>query len=1041
MKKYFKILFATSLFSAMFFCVASSAFAASSVVGDGSTTTPQPFGMTCDPYAGTPPLIFIEGEAYIPTQGGVCIFAIPQSETWKFMAIYKGTVGSSTLTNFGYVNNDPDQVFDMPDSAFAAFDPQPGEEFFSVSVGGSSFSDIEDADTYFRTGVGSAPSDYSIVHWYWGAPPCSENCNDNVMFLPGIEGSYLYDSSNTEVWLPSNDSVADTLALDTTGSSTNSDITTFDAIGQTGSAQLDHDVYKDFLAKMNTWQTTYGIIATTTPYDWRLDYNTLLTNGKKLSDGHITYLQPPLPGQDPYIIATLKQLANSSPTGKVTIIAHSNGGLLAKALMQKLGATTTAQLIGKVILVDVPQVGTPQAVGALLNGYHAGIPNATSDAEARKLAQNMPAAYNLLPSNGYFTYTDNPVITFDDASMSDWLAQYSDSSNPAVGIHSVELLQNFMTDNSGFRPTPAFDDTDTPAIVNSQLYSNSTTTHASLDLWTPPAGVQLITIAGWGNETLSGINFKREANGCLVSGTNGCAVSSYGSQITYDPLTVIDGDGTVVDSSQQWAGGASSTRYWVNLYGYNCPTFFTCLPQTGLVAAEFRVTHSNILEVSELQNLLTNIISNSSTTTLPEYISTTEPTYDGSEPRLHFVLHSPLTLGFTDSSGNYTGSTATTTVFNSHGVDYERFGEMQWLSVPASMTGQVVMDGTASGSFALDVQSVNGDTVEATTTFAAVPVATSTIATLAVSPSVSPTASSTLDVDENGDGTTDLSMPATQGAVVTPPFATISQSIPTTTVHQLFLISWTATSTSACTVTRQRLSDGVTNSPWPDPVTGTELTGSAYAAPSSVITVHWFIVCTGPNGTVQSDIYHGSVSTAVTVSSISGGTINLGYTDLPTNAQLVYVEASTSQTVAGYRVPLGAGGTASTTLFANGIAPGTYYLLAQDATTSAFIIQSDPFTIGTSSSPTVTYDSASSTAQTVSFEYANLPTNSQIVFVNNTSGQATTTDSFLVAAGGTGSTTVSTAGITTYGGYHLKAQDDTDGTYYAQTVTFYISAP
>ena len=136
-----------------------------------------------------------------------------------------------------------------------------------------------------------------------------------------------------------------------------------------------------------------------------------MNNGNKIGD-NISYLTAT---SSPYVIQELKRLAKSSKTGKVTIVAHSNGGLVAKALMQKLGDAETAKLIDKVIFVAVPQVGTPQAIGALLHGYEQGLPKDwisvfLSESTARTLAQNMSSAYNLLPSANYF------------ASIFDWKA-------------------------------------------------------------------------------------------------------------------------------------------------------------------------------------------------------------------------------------------------------------------------------------------------------------------------------------------------------------------------------------------------------------------------------------------------------------------------------------------------------------------------------------------------------------------------------------------------------------------------------------------
>jgi hypothetical protein len=91
--------------------------------------------------------------------------------------------------------------------------------------------------------------------------------------------------------------------------------------------------------------------------------------------------------------------------------------------------------------------------------------------------------------------------------------------------------------------------------------------------------------------------------------------------------------------------------------------------------------------------------------------------------------------------------------------------------VPKSLAGKLVMRGTGSGSFALDIEEVNGNETLATTTFAAVPSSTSTTATIDINPASSPTANALLKVDFNGDGTIDSTLNAKQGAIVTPDFA------------------------------------------------------------------------------------------------------------------------------------------------------------------------------------------------------------------------------------------------------------------------------
>jgi pimeloyl-ACP methyl ester carboxylesterase len=593
-------------------------------------------------------------------------------------------------------------------------------------------------------------------------PGVDPDCNSNVMFLPGIEGSELFTPgtlTENKIWLPNSLFGFDVPNLDLTNSAATNNVYTKEKHILANAYHI-YPIYSDFINAMNLLKLQNKIVDwEPIAYDWRLDYSELVANGNDI-DGKIYYHGTNAATSTPYISQELRRLAATSRTGKVTIITHSNGGLLAKTL---LSHPEYSQYIDRLIMVAAPQLGTPEAIPGLLHGADQSLPFENfpilfSAPAARQLSLYTPMVYNLLPSDRFFTYTDDPVIKFDPSSMNDWLTKYSDTANLGVGIHSEELLKNFATDVS--RGAPAINDVATPGLANTTLLKNAITMHASLDAWVRPAGLQVITIAGWGNETLSNIEYERSETGCTIANATGCSSPTYGNQVTFKLNKVIDGDGTVVEPSAHWANGAITTRYWINLlkfnqiFGFNAP-------------GALRTAHGNIFEVPQLITFLSNIVTSTSAP-LPQFISDTEPVYDGSDPRLHFVLHSPLTLGFTDSKGNYTGITASTTVSNIPGVDYERIGEVQWLSIPKSLAGQVVMRGTGSGRFTLDIEEVNGNETLATSTFAAVPSSTSTIVTINIDPTVSPTLSSTLNIDFNGDGIVDRVLHAKQGNVVLP---------------------------------------------------------------------------------------------------------------------------------------------------------------------------------------------------------------------------------------------------------------------------------
>ncbi|MDO8566728.1 MAG: hypothetical protein Q7R58_01085, partial [bacterium] len=172
--------------------------------------------------------------------------------------------------------------------------------------------------------------------------PCvaTNSCASNVLFLPGIEGSRLYrpdyNGGTDQLWEPNIDSDAGDLFLTADGKSVRSDVYTRDVIDE--AYGVGQNIYKSFIAQMNELKTD-GTITDwkAVPYDWRLSFDDILNNGRQFPDGRIYYAGDLAATSSPYLIQELRRLAKSSKTEKVTIVAHSNGGLITKALIQKLG--------------------------------------------------------------------------------------------------------------------------------------------------------------------------------------------------------------------------------------------------------------------------------------------------------------------------------------------------------------------------------------------------------------------------------------------------------------------------------------------------------------------------------------------------------------------------------------------------------------------------------------------------------------------------------------------------------------------------------
>jgi pimeloyl-ACP methyl ester carboxylesterase len=557
----------------------------------------------------------------------------------------------------------------------------------------------------------------------------------NVLFLPGIKGSRLYDANDNKLWEPEGNQDVENLFLTSTGVGANTGIHTKSGDIIETIAGFS-EIYGSFIRSMNELQTAKTIKEwRIVSYDWRLSLDDIVNKGAVREDN--IYFDET--ADIPYIERNLLELASSSPTHRVTIIAHSNGGLVAKKLMMKLGDTETARLIDKVIFVGVPQSGAPQALGALLFGYKESLPSwfpfIVHTSTARTFAENSPMGYHLLPSQRYFDDVfdqEHAVVRFKAVSTyAEERAEYGNVINTWEELRAFSLAE----DNGRVKPEAVV--FSKPNVLNDFLLTYAKRTHDSIDAWVPPADVTLYQIGGWGKTTVSGIEFYEL-----------CVLSVCKKE--YRPMFVEDGDGVVPIPSALMLSTTTDNikRFWVNLdlYGF------------GPIGNK---NHGNILSVTDMQIFLQNILLNDSS--LPENILTSQPAASITAKQLRFMLHSPLTLNLYDSSGNHTGPTENESSEETiPGSEYGQFGEVQYIIVPAGPEYRVEMNGVASGTFSLDIQEVSDGSVVASTTLASVPTQAGTIATMTIGDSLE--AVSNLSVDLDGNGSADFQQPVSQNS-------------------------------------------------------------------------------------------------------------------------------------------------------------------------------------------------------------------------------------------------------------------------------------
>ena len=554
------------------------------------------------------------------------------------------------------------------------------------------------------------------------SPPAE--CCSSVAFIPGLQATRL-DLDGNRLWEPNRNLDVETLFLDDDGNSLTSDVSTDGIIDEA----FGFNIYKNFVSFMD------GLVATGTiaewkpfPYDWRFGPEDIIERDVLLMDGSAYRMY------DEFL-----RLAEDSPTGKASIIAHSNGGLVAKALISKLEAEGKVNIVDKLILVAAPQLGTPKAIAGILHGDEQAIPSKLgillTKETARELAENMPSAYTLLPSEKYFKDVLDPVIEFDEdvSEIYDFPALYGNA------IDSRTELDSFLLGDNGARTEPSGFNIDEPNVLGENLLRSATSTQDKLDAWVPPADIKVIQIAGWGLDTIRGIRY----DDCDI-----LLCPDNLSNLDRELLLVHDGDGTVVIPSAVAMEGVES--YYVNLKDYNKELFLNRRRNRD---------HADILEVEYMKDLLTGLIKGDEFTE-SIFITNIKPTPKDEDKKLRFRIHSPVSLDLYDSEGNHTGlipnpdsdsdlQRIEQELPNSY---YLEFGETKYAGADTFATTTVVLIGEANGTFTFEIDEVLGDAVVASTTFSDIPVITGARITTDIQYAAS---STMLSVDMDGDGVVD----------------------------------------------------------------------------------------------------------------------------------------------------------------------------------------------------------------------------------------------------------------------------------------------
>ena len=659
-------------------------------------------------------------------------------------AMHKSSILHVGQTETFYSYQDPEvdengdyvhEAIDLPESGFANYGSLPvsAENNWWGSVDGPDPDNLRGERTSVSTNVQFTP--WLLTDNLDTAATTSPQAASSILFLPGISGSRLYEKVlgiENKRWEPSlfsSQSDVKALWLDLAGNSINLIYTKDgEAVSTTDLPGYKVDIYRTFFEQLEELKLSNSIADYKIfPYDWRKSPIDVAEGANDYSNG-VRYLSQ-----------EIEDLADDSATGKVSVVGHSNGGLVAKALMKKLEREGKADLVDKVILVDSPQLGTPDALAPTLHGDYGKLTGThgvfVSQENMRNLAHNMPDAYALLPSSEYFAKVSDPIIDLTSAPKLRASAGFTENS-----ISSRTDLATFVTEDVG-RSKPASDDVESPNTLSPHLFLGASTLHEYLDRWSPPAGVDVIEVVGWGLDTVKGIRYLEEEKIFCPEFGGPCIPRT---MLTHQPLFTQDGDGTVVAASQV----LGTDGYYINLPNAN-PAF------------NKNWRHADITESVPFQELFTNLVSTSSPTRLPNYVTNTMPHLETSEKRLRIRVLSPVSLEAYDSLGRHTGMIPNPSsdmfakeeqIPNSY---YQEFGEGKYLGLPGEGTATIKMKGLDTGTFTFEITSI-GVSSSSVVAYEDIPVTASSSVEVSIIEDNVEQASLILDVD--GDGQTDIAI-------------------------------------------------------------------------------------------------------------------------------------------------------------------------------------------------------------------------------------------------------------------------------------------
>jgi pimeloyl-ACP methyl ester carboxylesterase len=479
----------------------------------------------------------------------------------------------------------------------------------------------------------------------------NENCKNvtPVIIIPGITGSYLFEDEEggKEVWLKMFSLLLDPfdfylnkLILNQEGNQkSDKKLKTGDVFRKVGGVDIFDGLIKEL--ENNGYVENENMFVF--PYDWRRgnEYTAGLLKNK------------------------IEEVLSQTGMEKVDVLAHSMGGLVTKKYIQQYGENN----INKVVFFGTPHFGAPKSFKALMYGDDMGMKIfhlfGLSNHRMKIISQNMPAVYELLPSQKYFEkhgsyvkdyrkYLGGSVVPLPGIRLFNNVKEKFLNLVEPVNL-SFDSIKNFML-NDGRNPL---------------MFPFAENLHRDIDNLVINSPVY--NFVGCGSGTVGGFNLK----------TNVKISTPVGVLLENDyELLYVNGDGTVPLVSADGVEGANV--YFAKGYGH------------GTLPSSFEVKKNvlNILKNEEVD--FSDVIS----------LDDAGCNIEG----LSVSIHSPVNLHVYDEEGNHTGLDDEGNIeYSIEGVEFDMIGDKSFVFLPKGQNYKIEIEAYDTGYFDFYVNVLGGE--------------------------------------------------------------------------------------------------------------------------------------------------------------------------------------------------------------------------------------------------------------------------------------------------------------------------------------------